>query len=90
MVRRTCLTTSLTASTTRRVAWNRHNWCAAVGQISASTAGYSVESSVITSAGPMLAAFGQERLPGRGAGRGAAVAGAVDALMLARACSRVT
>ncbi|MBV9326587.1 MAG: Rieske 2Fe-2S domain-containing protein [Chloroflexi bacterium] len=50
-VRRTCLTTSLTARTARRVAWNRHSWWLAVGQISFSTSGYSRESSVMTSLG---------------------------------------
>ena len=53
--------TSAAAVVTRRVSWNRHNWCAAVGQISASTLGYSAEPSVITWSGWIPAAARRRR-----------------------------
>ena len=59
--RRTCLITSLTARTTRRVACNTPTWCMAVGQTSASAAGYRRASSVMTSAGSTPAARRRSR-----------------------------
>ena len=48
---RTARITSAAAVITRRVSWKRHSWCAAVGQISASSRGYSAEPSVMTCSG---------------------------------------
>ncbi len=54
-------THGIPAVITRRVSWKRHSWCAAVGQISASSRGYSAEPSVMTCSGWIPAAARRRR-----------------------------